>query len=128
MNFLSKYAIQTFLGILGFVILFHLCIILKIIPYDIAWGGRLKNDADMYLFETASLLINLFLGYLLLMKAGAIQHKFSDKAIQIILWIFFALFILNTLGNIFAKTSFEKSFAIITGLSALLIWSILRKK
>ena len=66
MNFISKYSIKTFLGLLLAVILFHICIILKIIPYNIAWGGRLTNDAEMYVFETISILINIFLSIILL--------------------------------------------------------------
>ena len=128
MNFVSKYAIKLFLGLLLAVILFHICIILKIIPYNIAWGGRLTNDAEMYVFETISILINIFLSIILLMKGNIIEYKLSDKVINIILWIFFVIFVLNTIGNIFAKTNFEKLFSILTGLSAVLIWNIVKKK
>jgi hypothetical protein len=128
MNFISKYSIRTFLGLLLAVILFHICIILKIIPYDIAWGGRLTNDAEMYVFETISILINVFLSIILLMKDNIIKYKFSDKVINVILWSFFAIFVLNTVGNIIAKTIFEKYFAILTAFSAILIWNILMKK
>ncbi len=128
MNFISKYSIKIFLGLLLAVILFHICIILKIIPYNIAWGGRLTNDAEMYVFETISILINLFLSFILLMKDNILKYKLSDKVINGILWTFFVIFILNTVGNIFAKTIFEKYFAILTGLSAILIWNILMKK
>jgi hypothetical protein len=110
------------------VILFHICIILKIIPYDITWGGRLTNDAEMYVFETISILINVFLSWVLLMKGNLVKFKLSNKVVNGILWIFFAIFILNTIGNIFAKTFFEKFFAILTGLSAILIWNILKEK
>jgi len=127
-NFVSKYAIKLFLGLLLAVILFHICIILKIIPYNIAWGGRLTNDAEMYVFETISILINIFLSIILLMKGNIIEYKLSDKVINIILWIFFVIFVLNTIGNIFAKTNFEKLFSILTGLSAVLIWNIVKKK
>ena len=128
MNFISKYSIKLFLGLLLTVILFHICIILKIIPYDIAWGGRLTNDAEMYVFETTSILINIFLSIILLMKDNIIKYKFSDKIIKIILWTFFVIFVLNTIGNIFAKTTFEKFFSILTGISAVLIWNIVKKK
>ena len=128
MNFISKYSIKLFLGLLLAVILFHICIILKIIPYDIAWGGRLTNDAEMYVFETTSILINIFLFIILLMKGNIIEYKFSDKVVNMILWTFFAIFILNTIGNIFAKTTFEQLFSILTGLSAVLIWNIVKKK
>ena len=128
MNFISKYSIKLFLGLLLVVILFHICIILKIIPYNIAWGGRLTNDTEMYVFETTSILINIFLTIILLMKGNIIEYKLSDKVITIILWIFFAIFILNTIGNIFAKTTFEQLFSILTGLSAVLIWNIIKKQ
>lgn len=123
-----KTTIKIFLGLLFSVIVFHICIMLRIIPYNIAWGGRLTNDNEMYVFETISILINLFLCCVLLMKGDFIIFKFSDKKVKVILWTFFGLFVLNTVGNIFAKTNFEKLFAILTGLSAFLIWNIIRQK
>jgi hypothetical protein len=62
MNF--KISIKIFLIILFSVILFHICIIFKIIPYNIAWGGRLTNDNEMYVFECISILINAFLSWI----------------------------------------------------------------
>ena len=120
--------IKIFLGLLFSVIIFHICIIMKIIPYNIAWGGRLTNDNEMYVFESISILINLFLSWVLLMKGEFVQFKFHTKKVNRFLWIFFGLFILNTVGNIFAKTNFEKLFALLTGLSAILIWNILKHK
>ena len=128
MNFILSNAIKIFIGLLFAVILFHLCIITKIVPYDITWGGRLTNDTEMYVFETISILINVFLSWVLLMKGNFVKYKFSNKVVNIILWIFFAIFILNTIGNVFAKTFFEKFFAILTGLSAILIWNIIKDK
>ena len=116
------------LGLLAAVILFHIAIIAKVIPYNIAWGGRLQNDQEMYVFETMSILINAFLGLVLLMKASYIKFRFRGKAINIILWIFLVLFVLNTIGNLFAKTNFEKSFAVLTFVFAILIWMILKSK
>lgn len=127
MNLIFNNAIKIFLGLLIAIILFHLCIITKIIPYDITWGGTLTNDTEMYIFETISILINVFLSWVLLMKGNFVQHKFSNQVINTILWIFFAVFILNTIGNIFAKTLFEKQFAILTGLFSFLLWIILMK-
>jgi hypothetical protein len=128
MNFILKNTIKLFIGIQIAVILFHICIIIKIIPYDITWGGRLQNDTEMYVFEAISILINVFLSWILLMKGNLVKYKFSNQVVNGILWIFFAIFILNTIGNIFAKTFFEKFFALLTGLSALLIWNILKEK
>ncbi len=124
---MSNNAIKIFLGLLILIILFHLSIITKIVPYDITWGGRLTNDTEMYVFETISILINLLLSWVLLMKGNFVKYKFPNQVVNGILWVFFAIFILNTIGNIFAKTFFEKQFAFLTGLSSILLWVILKR-
>lgn len=120
--------INIVLGLLIAVILFHISVVAGAIPYDIAWGGRLQNDSEMYVFEAISILINLFLGLVLLMKGDYIKFRFREKTINIILRIFLILFVLNTIGNLFAKTNFEKSFAVLTFFFAVLIWIILKNK
>jgi len=122
----KKYG-HILLGILGAVVVFHLLILLKVIPYDIAWGGRLSNDQEMYVFETVSIGINLLLGWVVLMKCDLVRFKFSSRIVNTILWIFFVLFILNTIGNILAVSNLEKSFAVLTALSAFLIWKMGRE-
>lgn len=126
MKLSPNYLIKLFLGTLVAIIVFHFCIIIKTIPYEITWGGRLKNDAEMYGFETISILINLFLVWILLMKVNLVKYQFSERTITIILWVFFTIFILNTIGNIFAKTFLEKLFAFLTGFFAFLLWKINR--
>ena len=108
------------------IMLFHLSIILKIVPYEITWGGRLKNDSEMYVFEMISILINLILGLTLLIKGSYIKQIVSLKIVTITLWIFLILFGLNTIGNVFAKTNFEKIFAVLTLSSSILLWIILK--
>ena len=122
----NKVSINILLALIIGVTLFHICVMAKIIPYEIAWGGRLQNDAEMYVFEAVSIVINLFLGIVLLMKGGYMHFRFKKKTIDIILWVFFILFILNTIGNLFAKTTFEKSFAVLTAVFAFLLWRILK--
>ncbi len=123
-----KTSIKILLALLIAVILFHISVIAKVVPYDIAWGGRLQDDSEMYVFESISILIILFLGLVLLMKGDHVKFRFKNKTTNIILWIFLSIFLLNTVGNIFAKTNFEKLFAIVTFLFAILIWTILKNK
>ncbi len=122
-----NYSIKLFLGLLFSIILFHFFIIFKIIPYHIAWGGQLTTDNEMYVFESISILVNIFLSWILLMKIDLVKFKFSTKTVNVILWIFFGLFMLNTVSNIFAKSNFEKFFAILTALFAMLIWNIFKR-
>ena len=128
MNFIFNNPIKVLLGSLFVVILFHICVMSGIVPYDIVWGGRLTNENEMYVFETISILINVFLSWILLMKVDFVKFKFSDKVVKTILWTFFGLFILNTIGNVFAETTFEMLFALLTGIFAVLIWNIVKQK
>ena len=123
----SQTSIKLLLALLSMVIVFHFCIIAKIIPYNVAWGGRIQNDTEMYVFETISIMINLFLGFILLMKGNYIKFQFRQKTLDVVLRVFLVIFILNTVGNIFAKTNFEKFFAVLTLFLAFLIWKVLRK-
>ena len=107
---------------------FHLLILIKLIPYEITWGGRLKNDNEMYVFEIISIAINLFFIYVLLQKGNLVKNVFNAKTITFILWTFFFLFSLNTLGNIFAKTMIEKCFFLLTLVNAILLWKINKTK
>lgn len=121
-------AIKILLGTVIAVSIFHLCILLKFIPYEITWGGRLTNDTEMYVFETFSIGLNLILGLALLIKGNYIKQFQPIKVVNVILWIFLVLFALNTVGNLFAKTNFEKGFTIVTLGFSLLLWVILRSK
>jgi membrane protease YdiL (CAAX protease family) len=116
-----KLTIRVLKALIIAVIGFHILIILKVIPYSIAWGGSLENDEQMYVFEGVSILINAFI-YLLLDFRQKNKH---EKFTRIFLIIFFAIFLLNTVGNIFAKTQFERYFSILTLLFAILIGRIL---
>ena len=118
--------IKILTGISVAAILFHTLILLKIVPYEMVWGGKLKTDAEMYLFEILSIVINAFFILVLLQKAPFIKSFLAKKSISIILWIFFALFVLNTIGNVFSKTTFEKSLTLLTLLNCILLWKINR--
>ena len=120
-------AIKLMLWLVVAVILYHVSIMLKVVPYELTWGGRLTNDFEMYVFETISVLVNLFLFTLLMIKGKYWKEFIPLKVVNISLWVFAALFVLNTFGNVLAKTAFEKSFAAITFISFFLICYILIK-
>ena len=123
-----KINIKILLWLIAAVTLFHLAILIKIISYEITWGGKLKNDAEMYLFESISILINLFLAYLLLIRGEYVHKLIPSKVVNIILWIFLFIFGFNTIGNIFADTLFEKSLSLLTLIFTLSLWNILKKR
>lgn len=119
--------IKILVALTSLFTIFHILILIKVIPYALTWGGRLKSDNEMYVFELISIGINAFFIYILLQKGNFVRAVFSEKTLTIILWIFFLLFSLNTIGNIFAKTNLEKYFTFFTLLNAILIFLINKK-
>jgi hypothetical protein len=103
-----KMATNGILILLASIIFFHLLIITSILPYQIVWGGRLHNRAEMLQFESISIGINALMLFLVSIKASWIQVQIPRRTEKIAFWLMFGLFSLNTLGNLFAINDFEK--------------------
>lgn len=98
-------------GILILLFLFlllHFLMLLKIIPYNLVWGGRLKTDKEMYRFEIFSIFINSLFIIVVLMKANFLSIGIERKIITYSLWLMTGLFLLNTLGNALSKNKLEQ--------------------
>lgn len=86
----------------------HILVLLKIIPYNIVWGGRLMSDKEMYRFETVSILINLIFLFIILVHSNYLAIDFPKKIMTLILWIMTAMFAFNTVGNAMSKNKLEQ--------------------
>ena len=101
-------------AIIGLIIIFiltaifHFLVMVKVIPYKMVWGGRLKSDSDMYRFEMGSLMVNLVFLYMIVVKAKIVTVHIDDAIMKCTLWFMFGLFLLNTFGNLFSKNRLEK--------------------
>lgn len=115
------------IALLSVVMLFHILVLVGIIPFGVTWGGRLNNVEEMYVFETISLAVNLFLIVVLLLKGQFIKNQIAAKWLNGIIWLFAILFALNTVGNLFAKASVEMiAGGLLTFVSAILCYRIAR--
>lgn len=124
----QRLALNIMLALLSIIMIFHLSVITQLIPYTIVWAGKLKTVEEMRRFESVSILLNCFFMTVLLLKGNYIKSKIPVKLLNIVLWIFVAIFALNTIGNLFAKTDFELYvFTPLTFISALLCLRILIK-
>ena len=89
------------------------------------WGGKFQNEAQVRKFEIVSIVINSFMILIIAIKGHYIRIHLPIKLINGILWFFVFLFALNTIGNLFAKTSIETMvFTPITFVSAILCYRI----
>src|SRR4051812_11173489 len=87
------------LSLLSLLLILHLVILSKIIPYKLVWGGRLKSDKEMYRFEIFSIVINSLFVLVVLIQAGLLTIEVPRKLINYALWLMAVLFLLNTFGN-----------------------------
>ncbi len=103
----KKVALILMFVLLGVLLTFHAMVLSGVIPYDIVWAGKLKSYDEMIRFETVSILINSLVLLVFVVKYRLLRSGRSNKIIDIIIWIFALLFLLNTVGNSFSKSTLE---------------------
>ena len=103
-----RFAINGLLTILSLVVVFHLLVMTGVVPYGIVWGGNLKEYSQMLTFEAVSIVLNLVMLAVVAVYAGMLKVKVNPLLIRIAIWIMFALFLINTVGNIFSKNEMER--------------------
>jgi hypothetical protein len=96
--------------LLSMFLVLHFIILLKLIPYNLVWGGRLKSDKEMYRFEIFSILINSLFVIVILVQGSFLAIDMPKKIINYALWTMTGLFLLNTLGNVTSKNKLEQRF------------------
>lgn len=94
--------------LLSLFLLLHFAILVKIIPYKLVWGGRLKSDQDMYRFEIFSIVMNALFIFVILEQTGILPVDLPKRVITYALWLMAGLFLLNTLGNAVSKNKLEQ--------------------
>lgn len=120
-----RFAINAVLSVLCVVIVFHLLVLTGIIPSDIVWGGRFKNETQLRNFEIVSVVVNAFVILIVAMKGQYIEIHIPLKILNIIVWLLVLIFSFNTIVNFFAETATEAIiFTPITFILALLCFRI----
>ena len=94
--------------LLSLFLVLHFIILIKLIPYNLVWGGRLKSDKEMYRFEIFSILINSLFVIVILVQGSLLTIDIPKKIITYALWLMTGLFFLNTLGNVTSKNKLEQ--------------------
>lgn len=115
------FAGNAMITLLSLVMVYHLLIITGTIPYKAAWGGRLQSREDMLRFETVSIVVNLLILTVILVKTQRLKIKAPSRFVNILLWLFSVLFAINTVGNLASINIWELViFTPLTALSSLL--------
>ena len=115
----AKLAGNILLLSLGLLLVFHILVLLKIIPADILWGGQ-ATSANLITLEIIAIVVTLFFGFVIAAKTGYINVGKFAVMVNILVWVIFAFLLLNTLGNLASGISAENFiFAPITLILAL---------
>lgn len=88
-------------------ILMHVLIILKIVPYDFVWGGRLKSETDLIIYESLSIGVQTLFISIIAVKAGYVFSGKFKKTVNFGTWVMFGLMVLNTIGNLASNSGLE---------------------
>lgn len=98
---------------------------------EYVWGGT--NDGvlpmDLRLASAVAVPVLLAAAWVLLARAGVLPQGFvSQRVLALVCWVLFALFALNTLGNLASESGFERMvFAPITAALAFLSAVVARR-
>jgi len=103
-----KLAGKITISVISLLIIFHILVLLGVVPSDIVWGGKAGDKALLIKLEIFSLVTSfIFLGIVLL-KVN--QEKFTKfkKAINYAVIVICVYFGLNIVGNLTAEATTEK--------------------
>jgi hypothetical protein len=104
----TKLAGNLLLGSLGLLAVFHILVLLRVLPADIVWGGAMQDSSSsLFLLEMISLLITLLLAVIIAAKTGYIKAVRFQTAVNIGVWVVFAILLLSMLANFASGVAFE---------------------
>jgi hypothetical protein len=117
----AKLAGNILLFSLGLLFLFHVLVLLNLVPANIVWGGQIKGvPENLITLESVALLVTALFMFIVAAKIGYVQAGKWSGVINVGVWLIFAYLLLNILGNLASGISFEKLiFAPITIILAL---------
>ena len=102
----AKLAGNILLVSLGLLLVFHILVLLKIVPADIIWGGQ-ANARNLITLEIIAIVVTLFFGFVIAAQTGYINVGKFAVVVNILVWIIFLFLVLNTLGNLASGISAE---------------------
>jgi hypothetical protein len=115
---LKRRVVLALIVLLSAAILFHLLVLVGVVPHDIVWGGRLESEALVPVFEGVSLSLNaLFLGVSLI-EAGYLPFTFNTRVSRGVFVTMGVIFTANTVGNLLSRNAIEQR--VFTGLTLLI--------
>jgi hypothetical protein len=97
---------------MGLLLVFHVLVLLGVIPADMVWGGMIQGgQANLVTLEGMALVVTLLFLLIIAAKTGYVQAGKLSAVVNIGIWLIFVILLLNTLGNLASGVSFENLIA-----------------
>jgi hypothetical protein len=124
----QKGTIKIFLVINAVMLILQLLVLVKIIPYHVFWVGKINPEEQLVPFMSISILMDVILIGMLLIKLKDTQHNIVKNIVNGIIWIFALIFAINTIKNLFS----DDLIVLVLGtalsfISSFLCWRIVKK-
>jgi hypothetical protein len=111
--------LMTMLSLLG---LYHLCILLGLLPSEYVWLGRIQTHDELLKYEAVSLAIIVTAVATLVLES----LRRWNSVTRVLLYLFTALFAANTVANLFAPTWTERiAFTVVALVLTLLTYRLI---
>ena len=102
-----RLASNTIIAINTMALLMHVLILLNILPHDFVWGGRVKSEADLIILESISIVVQTLFIFIIAIKAGYLFKGKFKRTVNVGIWVFFGVMVLNTIGNLASSSGLE---------------------
>ena len=104
----TKLAGNILLSSLGVLAVFQILVLLRVLPAEIVWGGAIQNSTtSLFPLEIISLLVTLLFAVIIAAKAGYIKAFPFQTAVNIGVWVVFAILLLSMVANFASGVAFE---------------------
>jgi uncharacterized protein YacL len=104
----ARTAANVLLGVLTLLAVFHVLVALGILPAALVWGGRATaSPLDPVLLETISLVVTLLFALIVVAHVGYLRSPGLRAAARYGIWLVFAYFTFNIIGNAASLSSLE---------------------
>jgi hypothetical protein len=92
---------------LALLAVFHILVILNVIPSDMVWGGR-SAPGSAGCLETVGVTVTVLFMLVTAMRAGFLWPGRLRRTVRAAMWVVFVYFTLNVVGNVAAVSVAEK--------------------
>jgi len=105
----SKLAGNALLILLALMVIFHVLVLVGLVPSEIVWGGRATGSVtDTVILESIAVLVTIGFAWIVAMKVGYIRSLKRKWIVTAGMWVIFAYFCLNVVGNLASSSGAER--------------------